>query len=126
MVIQEQIWSIHSVLYNFLAPTGKPQELRAKRVTDDTVELTWKREECLGRNGQITGYVVQYSQCRGDETNDTVNITMGATQSCTVSSLAPNTTYRFQVAVFNSNGTGPFSDPISNTTLVEGVLYGFN
>ena len=81
------------------------------------MELTWKREDCLDGNGDTIFYVVQYSQGRGDETTLTVNLMMGVTQSYTVSSLAPNTTYCFQVAVVNSNGTGAFSDPISITTL---------
>ena len=109
---------MHSVLYIFLVPTGKPQELRAECVTDDTVGLAWKQTECLDRNGNTTHYVVQYSQGRGDETT---LATMGVLQSYTVSSLVPNTTYCFQVAVVNSNGTGPFSDPISITTLAEGM-----
>ena len=86
-------------------------------MTNVTVALTWKPKECLDRNGVSAHYVVQYSQGHGD---DTVNITVGVSQSYTVSSLASNTTYRFQVAVVNSNITGPFSDPISITTLVEG------
>lgn len=108
-----------TVCCTILVPTGKPQDLRAKDVTNDIVKLTWKREECRDRNGMTTSYVVQYNQSYGNETNDTANIhvTMGVTQSYTVSSLDPNTTYCFRVAVVNTEGIGPFSDPICITTL---------
>ena len=111
-------WHSPYVRYHFLVLIGKPQELR---VTDDSVELTWKREDCPDGNEDATHYVVQYGQGRGAETNVTVDVMMGMTQCYTASSLAPNTTYCFRVAVANSNGTGPFSDPLSITTLAEGM-----
>ena len=102
----------------FSAPTGPPQNLTAKSVSTDTVELTWRREKCLDRNGVITGYVIQY-------TREYWNITVHDKRvqvitSHAISSLSPNTTYQFQVATENTNGTGPFSDVVV-TTLTEGM-----
>ena len=98
--------------------------LTAKNVTDTLVELTWNLEDCRGRNGELTGYVVQYNEDHNsdDVMNKFVVLIEGEpSQSGTIDSLNPGTSYMFQVAAINANGTGPFSEPYCVTTLTEGI-----
>ena len=98
--------------------------LTAKNVTDTLVELTWNREDCHGRNGEITGYVVQYNEDSDSDdvmTKSVVLIEGEPSQNCTIDSLSPSTSYTFQVAAVNANGTGPLSEPYCVTTLEGGM-----
>ena len=72
---------------------------------------------CDQRNGKITGYQVNYTSISDDEI---VNIT-GNQMSVTLSDLQPYTDYSISVAAMTVNGTGPFSTPVSNKTLLTGI-----
>ena len=116
---------MYAVWFSYaVAPTGKPRILTAKNVTDTLLELAWNREDCRGRNGEITGYVVQYNE--DHDSDDVMNMFVvlvegEPSQSGTIDSLSPNTSYMFQVAAVNANGTGPLSEPYSVTTLTKGI-----
>ena len=68
---------------------------------------------CLGRNGDITGYLVRIMRT-GE--NDIVVEVAGDVMEATVSGLYMATEYSVQVAAVNSVGTGPYSDPLEITT----------
>ena len=66
---------------------------------------------CILRNGDITGYTVQYREM-GSESIQTVNVT---DRTITISGLTTATTYTYQVAAMNSAGIGVYSD-LNNVT----------
>ena len=77
--------------------------------TSTSVTMMWDRLSCEGRNGEITGYRIQY----GITTlSTTVNITgtSASDRNFTASGLVPLTTYMFRIAAVNSNGVGPYSN----------------
>ena len=87
-----------------IAPTGAPQGLSVQSVMATSVVLTWNEMDCLQRNGDITGYMIQYVR-------DSQLITdLSSTRTYTVQELIPFTEYSFSVAAVNSVGTGPFSE----------------
>ena len=73
-------------------------------MTSDSITFVWDRIICIERNGEITGYTVRITGPGGDVVyENTTNMNFTATG-------LPNddTIYRFSVAGFNINGTGPF------------------
>jgi len=67
---------------------------------------------CDQQNGPITGYVVQYyATC--DPDRDVQQTKSVVTTGSIFDALTPNTEYAFQVAAVNTNGTGPFSEPVT-------------
>ena len=67
---------------------------------------------CILRNGDITGYTVQYREM-GSESIQTVNVT---DRTITISGLTTSITYTYQVAAMNSAGIGVYSDFNNITT----------
>ena len=63
---------------------------------------------CIHRNGQITGYIMQYKEVGGG-----VFIIEGVTgdqRETSITGLQPSTFYDMQIAAVNSVGTGPFTN----------------
>jgi len=67
---------------------------------------------CDHQNGPITGYVVRYYATCGPD-RDVQQTKSVVTTGSIIDGLTPNTEYAFQVAAVNTNGTGPFSDPVT-------------
>ena len=78
----------------------------------------------MHRNGDITGYSIQYGATTLNTTN-TVSGTSNNSRIFTASGLIPLTTYMFRIAAVNSNGTGPYSSVVSIQTSLgeESVMY---
>ena len=74
------------------------------------ITVTWDELSCVDRNGELTGYRIEY----GTTTFD--NMETVAVASFTATGLCPLTTYMFRVAAVNSNGTGPYSTTVNSTT----------
>ena len=66
----------------------------------------------MHRNGNITGYTIEYGTTMFDRTA-AITGTSGGNRTFTATGLLPLTTYMLRIAAVNSNGTGPFSNPIS-------------
>ena len=77
-------------------------------VTSRSVTVTWGTIDCIQRNGEITGYVVQYEG--GDMTDG--GMTDVNTRTFEATGLRPFTVYTFQVAGVNDVDTGPFAETI--------------
>ena len=85
-----------------------PREVMATPASR-TAQVNWGTIECIHRNGLITGYEVRL---REDDSgvivfNDMVD---SDTTTSMASELRPFTSYTFQVAGVNVNGTGVFSE----------------
>ena len=93
------------------APSGPPTSVRAIS-TSTNITVQWGTVDCIHRNGDITGYLVQYGVV-GSGNTQTMSVSRG---SVTISSLMSSTTYSIQVAAVNSAGTGVYSDFLSVQT----------
>ena len=65
--------------------------------------------DCIHRNGNITGYVVQYG-VQGSGSVQRKNVSGGASMEATLTGLTENSTYYIEVAAANSAGIGNFSN----------------
>ena len=87
-------------------------------MTPFSITVQWGPVDCIQRNGEITGYLVQYAVQKSD-TTQTVNVS-GDTNETTITGLEPATSYVIKVAAVNSAGTGKYSGAIF--VLTEGIL----
>ena len=81
-----------------------------------TITVQWGMVPCVHRNGEITGYSVQYGVMGSDSTQ---NMRVSGNSSggvATISGLSPATMYTVVVAAENSAGTGDYSDPATVET----------
>ena len=74
--------------------------------------VTWDTIDCIERNGVITSYSVEFKEEGGADNipGEVMN------QRFSARGLTPNTSYTFQVAGVNANGTGPFTEAITRNT----------
>ncbi len=99
----------------YAVPTGVPRTV-APSTTPTSISVTWTAIECIDRNGEITGYEVEFQRVDGTATTD--GQVVG--QTFNASGLRPFTTYTFQVRGVNSAGRGPFTDAITIRTDEDG------
>ena len=85
------------------APSAAPDSVSVSSVAFSSITVQWEMVPCIHRNGDITGYSVQYTG--GGSTQ-----TMSAdTLMVTIRELMSSTEYSIQVAAVNSAGTGVYS-----------------
>ena len=93
------------------APSAPPTSVSTSDITSSTIALQWGPVDCIRRNGDITGYSVQYG-VQGNVSTQTMSVSVGATREATISGLDSDTTYSIEVAGENSVGIGVYSDPL--------------
>ena len=79
-------------------------------MTSTAITVQWGEVDCVHRNGDITGYTVQYGEVES-ESIQTVHVASDVTQT-TISGLITNALYHIQVAAVNSAGEGEYSRSI--------------
>ena len=84
-----------------------------------SITVQWGAVDCIHRNGDITGYSVQYG-VQGSGSTQTESISGGGTTEATISELTPSTSYVIDIAAVNSAGTGVYSEPLTVETSVAG------
>ena len=83
-------------------------------VNSTAITVQWWAVNCIHRNGDITGYSVQYT---GDGSIQTVNVSGDSSGGMvTISGLSPITMYLVNVAAVNSAGTGVYSEHMMIST----------
>ena len=97
------------------APSGPPTLVSATS-TSTSIIVQWGAVDCIHRNGDITGYSVQYGVV-GSGSTQTMSVSGGSITETTISSLMSSTTYSIQVAAVNCAGTGVYSAPTNQLTL---------
>ena len=95
------------------APSAAPDSVSISAVTSSSITVQWEMVPCIHRNGDITGYSVQYG-IQGQSTQTMSVDSKGG--SYEITGLQSSTTYSIQVAAMNSAGTGDYSDPYLITT----------
>ena len=105
---------VYRKLYYYnTVPSEAPASVTNGTITVTSITVLWQEVTCLGRNGNITGYIVR--TMRTGE-NDIVVEVAGDVMEATVSGLYMATEYTVQVAAMNSVGTGPYSDSLKITS----------
>ena len=94
--------------YNSTVPSSPPRDVMVESHNPASLMVSWRPPGRRGRNGPITGYVIQYTRV-GSSDMMSVNVTSGATHI--ISGLVAYVNYSVIVAAMTVNGTGPFNDP---------------
>ena len=81
-------------------------------VNPSSLRVSWQPPPEIDHNGVITGYVIEYTRSGGS--SDMVTVTSGTTR--TISGLVPFVEYSVTVAAMTDSGTGPFIDPVVQTS----------
>ena len=73
-------------------------------VTTSSITIQWGVVDCIHRNGNITGYSVEYG-VQGSGSTQTVSVSGGGSTRTIISGLTPSTNYSIKVAAENSVDT---------------------
>ena len=84
-------------------------------MTSSSITVEWGPVDCIHRNGDITGYSVQYEEV-GSGSTQTTPVSGGSATEATISGLISSTNYSIQVVAKTRAGTGPYSDAVINKT----------
>ena len=97
------------------APSAPPTSVNTSVVTSSSITVQWGAVDCIHRNGDITGYSVQYGVPGRFEGDEIVLMVSGDSSGGmhVISGLRASTTYTIEVAAVNSAGTGEYSDTIT-------------
>ena len=95
------------------APSAPPTSVSVSEVNSSSITVQWGPVVCIHRNGNVTGYSVQY----GSETVSVSGDFSGGMY--VISGLMPSTTYSIKVAAVTSAGTGPYSATVYQQTSSE-------
>ena len=98
------------------APSAAPTFVATSSDSSSSITVQWGMVPCIHRNGDITGYSVQYGVV-GSGSTQTMSVSGGSVTEATISGLRPARTYSIQVAAVNSAGIGLYSAPINQLTL---------
>ena len=99
------------------APSAPPTSVRVSKVTSSSITVQWRKVDCIHRNGDITGYSVQYWKVGSAEGE--MNFLMVENRKATISDLTPSTDYTVSVAAVNSIAAGVYSNVVVNQTTSE-------
>ena len=88
-----------------------------------TITVQWGPVNCVHRNGEITGYSVQYGEM-GSESTQNMRVSGNSSGGmATISGLSPATMYTVVVAAENRAGTGDYSNPLTIETPESEYIY---
>ena len=96
-------------------PSGPPTFVSVSSVTSSSITVQWRAVDCIHRNGDITGHIVQYG-IQGSGSTVRKNVPGGAATEATLTGLKSATAYYVEVAAVNSVGIGVYSESISILT----------
>ncbi len=77
--------------------------------SETSVTVRWEREQCLLRNAQQRDYILRYGLINSNKTTTTTGYDPYRSGSQTLTSLNGSSWYKFEVALVNEVGTGPYS-----------------
>ena len=86
------------------APSAGPENID---VVPRSFSVQWGLVPCIHRNGDITGYSVQYGEI-GSEIRDSLSIDNAERFTTNFSGVMPDAKYSVEVAGVNSNGVGVY------------------
>ena len=77
-----------------IVPSGSPESVRFGTVNSTSITVQWTEVPCSDRNGEITGYTVEYSSTTPPTTN---TMSGSSSRELVVGGLLPRTSYTFTV-----------------------------
>ena len=78
--------------------------------------IQWDELVCIERNGEISGYVIQYGEISNTERDEEMISGIGDEGGVyTITGLTPVSYYIIGIAAFSQNGTGPFAWVVVDT-----------
>ena len=108
---------LHYYVFHFMfTEPFKPQELivHQNKVTKTTMYLSWR--EPTPSDESIIGYELEYRK-NGEDFKKVAKKSLRPEDLChKATGLSAYTRYGFRVAAFNSAGTGPFTDVVTQFT----------
>ena len=91
------------------APSAPPTFVSVSSVTSSSITVQWRAVDCIHRNGDITGHIVQYG-IQGSGSTVRKNVPGGAATEATLTGLTSATAYYVEVAAVNSVGIEVYSE----------------
>ena len=91
------------------APSAAPTSVDVSEVTSSSITVQWGAVSCIHRNGDITGYSVQYGVV-GSESTQTMHVSGASTTEASITDLVESRTYTIEVAAVNDVGIGVYSE----------------
>ena len=108
--IQSQLnISEEMICYNFTVPRSPPQNIIVTSTNPASLRVSWQ-PPMENDNAPITGYVIQYIKDGAQDMIEDIKNISGTTH--TISRLVASTKYSVKVAAINGDRTGPFSEPV--------------
>ena len=106
--------------FYFTEPDASPQNVTAMAVSSTEIRVCWDQVPPINRNGEITMYEVQYDPLQtfdGQISTETTNTSLMCTD---LTGLEEYVEYNISVRAYTSEGPGPYSLGIVETTLTDG------
>ena len=100
------------------APSGNPGPISFSDVNLTSITVQWTELPCGDRNGEITGYTVEYSSTTPPPHTNTVTVSGSSSTRVVVGGLLPRTSYTFSV---RAQGDGS-SDSTTATTFTATAI----
>ena len=99
--------------HNSTVPSSPPLNVTVTSVNPASLMVSWEPPSEINHNGPITGYVIQYTRVR---TSDVMSENVNSGTTHIISGLVAYVNFSVTVATENVNGTGPFSNPMVETS----------
>ena len=100
-----------------LAPQCCIPEPNIDFINSSSFTVSWNREDCLSRNGDVRYYMVRYRQLGSSKILGSSKVNTNH-RVFTATSVSHRTSYVFEVALVNEVGEGPFTRKNLTTSYV--------
>ena len=111
-------------MYIHPAPSAAPTSVNVSAMNCTAITVQWGMVPCIEQNGHITGYTLNVTGI--EDMKRVEDFFGGGVTQVIISELTPSTTYSIQIAAVNSEGTGPYSAPITIDTPNSELVYHFD
>ena len=101
------------------APSMPPTNFTATVISPTSIEVMWEPVPLIDQNGVITRYEVEYVASMFS-TLALVNYTLPSTLAINLTGLEEYVEYSIRTRAHTTVGAGPFSQPVTATTLEDG------
>ena len=103
-------------------PATAPQNVETTAESSTEITVTWERVLAIDENGIIINYEVQFEPLEFTETLSTSSVNT-SDLTVVISSLQEYVQYNISVRAYTIVGPGPYSDPVTQRTLEDGMYF---